>query len=391
LSSPEELCLTVENGMVDVEGAEVSLMPCVSAIAAGDGRELFSLQPNGQLLSVLGKLCVGLAENEVSSGGRLVLMKCDAAAKASDGRSNFELLGNGQIKLGRDGQYCLSQRGTGAGVANVALGAAASASSSADVVAHGARAAVDGRSATYWASKLGESVAELSVDFGALVKVQKAEIMWAYPAKAFAIFLSEDGTAFTEAYATDINVLNATRVPLGYKFARKAKVVMSQPHPIHARLHGHSVYGISTMAFTAARLQTVVEECSKASKSADARDKYFLSYIGEADTCPSKQLRSELPAFEAAKSSLAATTAELVEVLPALATCSAGGAELLQRTVVPQPQGQQLRSVQTKVTRRSETGSEIVDDVEEQNGVDAQSVKLLLEAARGAILLTRGL
>merc|ERR1712232_511391 len=208
---------------------------------------------------------------------------------------------------------------------------------------------------------------------------------------AFAIFLSEDGTAFTEAYATDINVLNATRVPLGYKFARKAKVVMSQPHPIHARVHGHSVYGISTMAFTAARLQTVVEECSKASKSADARDKYFLSYIGEADTCPSKQLRSELPAFEAAKSSLAATTAELVEVLPALATCFAGGAELLQRTVVPQPQGQQLRSVQTKVARRSETGSEIVDDVEEQNGVDAQSVKLLLEAARGAILLTRGL
>ena len=59
----EELCLTVENGMVDVEGAEVSLMPCVSAIAAGDGRELFSLQPNGQLLSVLGKLCIGLAEN----------------------------------------------------------------------------------------------------------------------------------------------------------------------------------------------------------------------------------------------------------------------------------------------------------------------------------------
>lgn len=73
---------------------------------------------------------------EVSSGGRLALMKCDAAAKAGDGRSNFELLGNGQIKLGRDGQYCLSQRGTGAGVANVALGAAASASTSADVVAH---------------------------------------------------------------------------------------------------------------------------------------------------------------------------------------------------------------------------------------------------------------
>merc|ERR1712119_266077 len=148
---------------------------------------------------------------------------------------------------------------------------------------------------------------------------------------------------------------------------------------------------ISSLAFTAARLQTVVEECSKASKSADARDKYFLSYVGEADACPSKQLRSELPAFEAAKSALAATTSELVDVLPALATCSASGAELLQHRGVPPPLGNQLRSVQTSVARRSETGSGSVDDVEEQNGVDASSVKLLLEAARGAILLTRGL
>ena len=162
MSSPEELCLTVENGMVDVEGAEVTLMPCVSGIAAGDGRELFTLQPNGQLLSALGNLCVGLAENDVSDGWRLVLLKCDFAAKAGDGRSTFEQLGNGQMKLGRDGQYCLSQRGASAGVANVALGAAASASSTADHVAHGARAAVDARAATYWASKLGENVAELA-------------------------------------------------------------------------------------------------------------------------------------------------------------------------------------------------------------------------------------
>merc|ERR1712061_518490 len=154
----------------------------------------------------------------------------------------------------------------------------------------------------------------------------------------------------------------------GYKFARKAKVVMSQPHPLLGHLHGHSVYGISSLSFKAARMQTVVEECLKASKSADARDKYFLSRVSEADACPSKQLRSELPAFEAAKSSLAATTAELVDVLPALATCSASGAELLQHKGGSLLLGEQLRSVQTTAARRLGSGSGVVDDVEEQNG-----------------------
>jgi len=299
-------------------------------------------------------------------------MNCDLAAKEGDGRSAFEQLGNGQIKLGRGGEFCLSQKGTSAGIANVALGAASAASSTADAVAHGARSAVDARAATYWASKLGDGVAELSVDFGALVKVQAAQITWAFPAKAFAIFLSEDGASFTEAFATDINVLNTTRTPLGYRFARKAKVVMSQPHPLFGQLHGHALYGIASLSFEASKLQTVVEECDKASKSADARDKYFLSYVGEADTCPSKQLRGEIPAFEAAKASLAATTSELVDVLPAMATCAADGAGFFQH-------------MRTEAAVNQESG--VADDVGEENGVDVGAVGLLLTEARRAILL----
>merc|ERR1712187_679800 len=230
---------------------------------------------------------------------------------------------------------------------------------------------------TYWASKLGESLAEISVDFGAVVKVQAAQIDWAYPAKAFTIFLSEDGASYTEAYATDVNVLNTTRAPLGYKFARKAKVVMAQPHPLQGHLHGHSLYGIASISFEAARLTTVVEECSQASKSADARDKYFLSRVGEADACPSKQLRSELPAFEAAKSSLAATTAELVDVLPALATCSERGIAMHQRDHLGQPQvgEENLRSSSGRHAKNVATMSDVPDEVSEQSGLYTSSAK----------------
>lgn len=57
----------------------------------------------------------------------------------------------GQFKLGRAGQYCLSQEGSEAGVEDAAEKAAIVASNSADVQAHGASMAVDGRSSTFWA------------------------------------------------------------------------------------------------------------------------------------------------------------------------------------------------------------------------------------------------
>ena len=58
----------------------------------------------------------------------------------------------GQLKLGRAGQFCLSQRGSEAGVEDVAAKAAIIASSFADAEAHGASMAVDGRSSTFWVS-----------------------------------------------------------------------------------------------------------------------------------------------------------------------------------------------------------------------------------------------
>jgi hypothetical protein len=137
--------------------------------------------------------------------------------------ADFKFQGSGQVKVGH-GNFCLSQRGAAAGIYNVALRAAASASSTADALMHGASMAVDARE-TYWASRLAPvSPEELSIDFGLPAKLQAAEITWEYPAKSFAILISEDGTHWVEAFATDINVLNTTRVQLGHRVATKAKV-----------------------------------------------------------------------------------------------------------------------------------------------------------------------
>ena len=112
----------------------------------------------------------------------------------------FLCAGNGQIKVARDGDFCVSQRGRDAGGnENVALHAAASASSTADALAHGAGMAVDGRADTFWASKLGDvdGPVEFSIDFGAAQKLEYGEINWAFAAREFSVQLYS-GDAWVE-------------------------------------------------------------------------------------------------------------------------------------------------------------------------------------------------
>merc|ERR1719221_2274676 len=284
-------------------------------------------------MNAVGSKCLGLKDNVVTDGGHVVLEDCDVAAGSKEGRNQWALQKNNQIKSGRPGQYCLSQRGSAPGVENVAAKAAAMASSSVNAIAHGANMAVDGRDASYWASKFDVSEpVTFTIDLGGPKKLQSASISWEFPAKSFDILTTEDGEHWVEAFSTNNNVLKTTRVALPSQYATKVRFIMHEPHAIYGSFQGHAVYGIKSVSLYASRLRSVVDACANAGKSGDARDKYFLSYVGDFDPCPSKALRSELPSVEAAKTSMAATIGELTDVLPSLASCRKAGARLLSDT-----------------------------------------------------------
>ena len=117
-------------GGIGVDGAALLLDNCAEAIALGDGRELFSLQGDGQLLSVPGGLCASVGENDIAEGAAVSFGKCD-------GGSQWEIQGNGQLRLKSVGDFCLTQEGAAPGLRDVAANAAAMASSTGNAFSHG--------------------------------------------------------------------------------------------------------------------------------------------------------------------------------------------------------------------------------------------------------------
>ena len=145
---------------------------------------------------------------------------------------------------------------------------------------------------------------------------------------------------------------------------------------VFKRFQGHTLYGIKGISVFANGLLAVVSECGKASKSSDARDKYFLSTASEFDDSPAKAFRSELPALEAARAALAASISELSDALPQLESC---GVHAFSRQQASQTFE---RFRKQDITRGGSTT--------QLSAVDAEDLNLLLAAARSTIVSIRG-
>ena len=369
--------------------------PLGAAMLPLPGRELWTFQSGGQLLHVTSKKCAGKAGAAAGSG--IVMMPCDGA-------DAWELAANGQVQVG---SLCLSQSGPVAGVENAAAHAAATATSTADASAHGAAAAVDLNEASYWASKFDEDgPVELSIDLGSERQLTSMRISWEFPAKAFAVALSDDGEHWSEVFATSVNVESVTSLALGGRRASKVKLVMQEAHPLQGAFSGHVLYGVRSVTVLAPRLSTVVDDCATAAKSKDARDKYFASFVSEFDPAASQALQGELPALMAGKAALGAAVSEVMGRIPKAAACRPQPSSLVQalqdRPVGHSevPAGAAAAFMQGGMAARGRTlalglgtseDAVVARAVDDEYGLGAGSAQQLLGTARSAIVKLRGL
>ena len=170
---------------------------------------------------------------------------------------------------------------------------------------------------------------------------------------------------------------------------------MKEPHTMHGLLRKHPIYGIKMISFSARRLQTVVEQCDRASKSNDARDKLFLSYVQNADSQASKLLRKEMPMLDAAIAALSATASELSKMLPLLNTCTPATAfkssRRLSARFMEDKSSMWSSAIQQKTFGRTMQHENVAvsQAVAKENGIEFESAAHVLEATRAAILQAR--
>lgn len=344
VSSAEENCLLETTGYIGLDS-------CSKAVAAGDGREIWSLSSSGQLMNVASKKCVSAA------GHSLAMSDCGSG-------SAWKLLPNGQVQVG---DACLSQSGEGAGTENIAVHAAAEATSSADFSSHAAAAAVDADDATFWASSFGEvGPVSLTIDFGEARRVDFMKIAWEFPALSYSVFAMTEGNHWTEAFAMSGNVVKTSRIPLGLT-ASKIRVDMKDPSPSHGTFSNKPAYGIKSVVLLSPRLQASLGDCAVVLQSTDAREKYFAVSVADFDPAASSAVRTELPALAAAIASLRGALGEVVALPP----CD-GGASMIMTS--------SNSTLKSRVATSPEGGI---------SNFDESDVNNLLAEARSMILKTR--
>ncbi|OEH74758.1 F5 F8 type C domain-containing protein [Cyclospora cayetanensis] len=244
-------------------------------------------------------------DNNVQDGGQVVTGDCTAEYNFQDGRST----------------------GSKAGSTDVAKDAEVrSTHSRAADDEHGPSAAVDGNADTFWASPEfpKDAVPEFvhfDVDLGDKYKLRTTDIDWEFPPLSYTIALSNDGANYVDVSRTDVNAAYTTMDDMKAVIARFLRVRMERAHPILGVSNDKLVYGIKTLSVYSNRLRSIVEPCSKAKASSDARDKFFLELVSEVDLSAGMELQRAGKAANALSMSMAKSLSAVDEIMQPAKTC----------------------------------------------------------------------
>ncbi|CAD7949501.1 unnamed protein product [Amoebophrya sp. A120] len=293
ITAAKEHCLVAD--APDRDGTGFHLAPCDDQVRKMNGHELYRFMDNGALYTLMGKKCMTLEDGKVTaSGGSVTLQDCDAATAASDGRALWEPMPSSQLKVAKVGDYCLSMGPEKAsiGETNLIKGSSSIDASSSNGT-HTAKMIADGNDSTYWASDWDPSEPEtVTIDLGSSQKLSKVDIDWEYPPKSFSIESSSDGHHFSSCNRVNFNDKWTYHMPGRALKARYLRIKMHETHPTlgQHKESGRHLYGIQHVRVVTRALQPILQKCSDAARSADARDKWFLVEVTEFNPCKNPKL-----------------------------------------------------------------------------------------------------
>lgn len=334
ITSNQEMCLQVEEGLINEENSPIVLDSCINALASGDGRELWKTNSNNQIISAFSDppKCLVVLNLENLESSKVVLYDCLRALEDGDGKSNWIFESNSQIRLQKHGEasLCISQKnvyGNVPGIHDILLNLDVTVNATSVIDSnHGPENVIDSNLTSYWASSTFsddfEHLVDLTIDLNQLVEVSRIKIFWEYAPLHYHISTSIDNQNFKVLAENLANPSMVTVDSLKNVEARYIKVSMVKPHPSHGKIENESyLYGIRSVEVQANNLDTVVNYCRDAANSDDARDKYFVEYITEFDKTLTEKLIHIEDDVSKHIESISNNLAKLEESLPNIETC----------------------------------------------------------------------
>ncbi|PHJ15853.1 f5 8 type c domain-containing protein [Cystoisospora suis] len=395
ITSPEgEMCLQVEGGDYNQEGAAVVLDSCTAAFAAADGRkksgmpfdsqELWRTNANQQFIAARSNppKCMTLQDGNAAAirlavslylsanltdGGNIVLVDCLHALEEADGRSSWTLEANSQLRLQKPGYFCLTQQDVhgnvpGVGDISKAFGATVTSASVADAD-HSPQRILDGDPSTYWASgAFGDSGAHpvnLDINLGkpppttrwsgnstesrpirkackSLRSPHRLGVSRSVVSDKFGCPWRIGAPALhldscSELASNMANPSNSTLDAFAGHDATIIRLTLLQPHPKNGKVGEKYVYGIRDVEVLSNRLRSVVGDCREAANSADARDKYFVESTSSFDPEFADKMSSMDDDVVSRATALSKKARELISAIPNSRSCLAEKQEYEER------------------------------------------------------------
>ena len=240
------------------DGAEAQLMECTEAIAMGDGRELWIVQNNFQILSYVGKKCLELKDGDNSDNARIQINNCWITNSYGDGRDKWLIEPSGKIIAYKDRSKCLTAF-TNQYLENVAYRQKAIASSNLDS-SHSPHLALDGQESNYWASSPGISQNSFTVMFNEPKTVREIKISWKYYATDFEILGLRENNIWENIETIKNNDKATTKSRTGTRSLYGVKIIMNRGFEM---FEGKVIYGINDLQCQAGTKPVKLKECNE--------------------------------------------------------------------------------------------------------------------------------
>jgi hypothetical protein len=162
---------------------------------------------------------------------------------------------------------------------------------------------------------------DVTLDFGKSVHVEQIEIEWELPAKSFEIGLGNGGQ-FHTFFATNGNALNKTTCAGNGQHGQFLRIRMHEPHPVWSSVDGGFSYAIKRIRAISSTANVVAVDCTDASESNDARDKFSLVFVPELDPAPVQNAKASAELAIKAGDRLSSLLAQLMVSLQSLDSCT---------------------------------------------------------------------